>query len=156
MRISSTDYFDGGLNPQDLALMLKPLVADNLLDAIDVSSGGLLPIQPTDTHPGYQLPDAAVIKQHLHVPVIAVGKIYTRSFADWIIGDGLADAVALGAPPVGRPRFRAENDWQGLHSIECAVCPSVLPFLNRVHSHDHRHKFVIIQIFALIVQKKST
>ncbi|NOU86033.1 NADH:flavin oxidoreductase [Paenibacillus sp. LMG 31460] len=105
VRISSTDYVDGGLNPQELALMLKPLVADNLIDAIDVSSGGLLPIQPTDTHPGYQLPDAAVIKQHLDVPVIAVGKIYTRSFADRIIGDGLADAIAIGRPLLEDPDF---------------------------------------------------
>ncbi|WFA07039.1 tRNA-dihydrouridine synthase [Bacillus sp. HSf4] len=75
---------------------------------VDVSSGGLLPIQPADTHPGYQLPDAAVIKQHLQVPVIAVGKIYTRSFADRIIGDGLADAVAVGRPLLEDPDF-AQN-----------------------------------------------
>ncbi|MFN2748270.1 MULTISPECIES: oxidoreductase [Bacillus] len=108
VRISSTDYIDGGLNPQELAMMLKPLEADGLLDAVDVSSGGLLPIQPADTHPGYQLPDAAVIKQHLQVPVIAVGKIYTRSFADRIIGDGLADAVAVGRPLLEDPDF-AQN-----------------------------------------------
>ncbi|MCR8631560.1 NADH:flavin oxidoreductase [Paenibacillus radicis (ex Xue et al. 2023)] len=105
VRVSSTDYIDGGLNPQELALMLKPLEANGLLDAVDVSSGGLLPIQPTDVHPGYQLPDAAVIKQHLNVPVIAVGKIYTRSFADRIIGDGLADAVAIGRPLLEDPDF---------------------------------------------------
>lgn len=105
VRISSTDYIDGGLNPQELAMILKPLAEDGLLDAVDVSSGGLLPIQPDDIHPGYQLPDAAVIKQHLQIPVIAVGKIYTRSFADRIIRDGLADAVAIGRPLLEDPDF---------------------------------------------------
>ncbi|ALC83090.1 MULTISPECIES: oxidoreductase [Bacillus] len=105
VRISSTDYIDGGLNPQELGLILKPLETDGLLDAVDVSSGGLLPVQPADIHPGYQLPDAAAIKQHLNVPVIAVGKIYTRSFADRIIRDRLADAVAIGRPLLEDPDF---------------------------------------------------
>ncbi|UKS27072.1 NADH:flavin oxidoreductase [Paenibacillus sp. HWE-109] len=105
VRVSATDYAEGGLNPQELALMLKPLAADGLLDAVDVSSGGLLPVQPADTHPGYQLPAAAIMKQHLHVPVIAVGKIYTRSFADQIIADGLADAVAIGRPLLEDPDY---------------------------------------------------
>ncbi|ASB90048.1 tRNA-dihydrouridine synthase [Bacillus sonorensis] len=105
VRISSTDYIDGGLNPQEHAMILKSLEADGLLDGVDVSSGGLLPIQPADIHPGYQLPDAAAIKQHLQIPVIAVGKIYTRSFADRIIRDGLADAVAIGRPLLEDPDF---------------------------------------------------
>ncbi|OPH59033.1 NADH:flavin oxidoreductase [Paenibacillus ferrarius] len=105
VRVSSTDYTDGGLNPHELALILKPLEAKGLLDGVDVSSGGLLPTAPTDVHPGYQLPDAAVIKQHLQIPVIAVGKIYTRSFADRIIRDQLADAVAIGRPMLENPDF---------------------------------------------------
>ncbi|AFH63176.2 oxidoreductase [Paenibacillus caseinilyticus] len=105
VRVSSTDYTEGGLTPQEVALMLKPLEAEGLLDGVDVSSGGLLPVQPPDVHPGYQVPDAAAIKQHLHVPVIAVGKIYTRPFADRIIADGLADAVAVGRPFLDDPDF---------------------------------------------------
>lgn len=105
IRVSSTDYAVGGLTPRDLALMLQPLEAEGLIDAVDVSSGGLLPVEPADVHPGYQLPDAAIIKQHLRVPVIAVGGIRTRSLADRILRDGLADAVAIGRPLLEDPDY---------------------------------------------------
>jgi len=105
IRVSSTDYAEGGLTPRELAVMLQPLAAQGLFDAVDVSSGGLLPVQPSDVHPGYQLPDAAVLKQHLNVPVIAVGGIHTRSLADRIIRDGLADAIAIGRPLLEDPDF---------------------------------------------------
>jgi NADPH2 dehydrogenase len=114
IRVSSTDYADGGLTPRDLALMIQPLEAEGLIDAIDVSSGGLLPVKPANVHPGYQLPDAAVFKQYLQVPVIAVGSIHNRSFADRVIRDGLADAVAIGRPLLEDPDY-------GLKMLEGSV-----------------------------------
>ncbi|MFB5678408.1 NADH:flavin oxidoreductase [Paenibacillus terreus] len=114
IRVSSTDYANGGLTPRDLARMIQPLEAEGLIDAVDISSGGLLPIQPANVHPGYQLPDAAIFKQHLQVPVIAVGSIHNRSFADRIIRDGLADAVAVGRPLLEDPDY-------GLKMLEGSV-----------------------------------
>lgn len=96
IRVSATDFAPGGLTPAELARMLKPLEAG--FDALDVSAGGLLPAGPKAVHAGYQTPHAAVFKQHLSVPVIAVGLIRSRGHADSLLEDGLADAVAIGRP----------------------------------------------------------
>lgn len=103
IRVSATDYFLGGLTPAELVRLIKPLESE--LDAIHVSSGGLLPIQPSDVHTGYQVPYAAAIKQHFKIPVIAVGKIYTRSLANRIIEDQLADCIAIGSPLLEDPDY---------------------------------------------------
>ncbi|NQX58079.1 NADH:flavin oxidoreductase [Paenibacillus qinlingensis] len=103
LRISATDYFKGGLTTEELVRMLQPLECE--LDAIHVSTGGLLPIQPSDVHTGYQVPYAAAIKQHFHIPVIAVGKIYTRSLANRILEDQLADCIAIGSPLLTDPDY---------------------------------------------------
>ncbi|MEK8131595.1 NADH:flavin oxidoreductase [Paenibacillus filicis] len=103
IRVSATDYCAGGLNPEEWVRMLKPLETE--LDAIHVSTGGLLPIQPSDVHSGYQLPHAAAIKQHVNIPVIAVGKIYTRSLANRILEDQLADCIAIGSPLLEDPDY---------------------------------------------------
>lgn len=103
IRVSATDFAAGGLTPGELGRMLKPLETE--FDALDVSAGGLLPVQPADVHAGYQVPYAAALKQRLNVPVIAVGKIYTRSLADRILEDGLADAVAIARPLIEDPDY---------------------------------------------------
>lgn len=103
IRVSATDYSEGGLTPADWARMLKPFESE--LDAIHVSTGGLLPVQPSDVYTAYQLPHAAAIKQHFKIPVIAVGMIYTRSLANRILEDQLADVIAIGRPLLEDPDF---------------------------------------------------
>ncbi|WP_249861881.1 hypothetical protein [Paenibacillus konkukensis] len=53
-----------------------------LIDAVDVSSRGLLPVRPGDAYPGYQAPGAALRKQHLQAPLSPPAKFYTRSLSD--------------------------------------------------------------------------
>ena len=103
IRVSATDYSEGGLTPEDWVHMLKPLESD--LDAIDVSSGGLLPVQPSEIYDAYQLPYATAIKQHFSIPVIAVGKIHARSLANRILADRLADCIAIGRPLLEDPDY---------------------------------------------------
>ncbi len=106
VRVSATDYVKGGLFPKDIARMLQPLESE--LDAVHVSTGGLVPVQPNHIYPAYQVPQAAIIKQHLRVPVIAVGLIDNRSLADHIIQDQLADMIAIGRPLIEDPDFAAQ------------------------------------------------
>ncbi|OXS58364.1 NADH:flavin oxidoreductase [Cohnella sp. CIP 111063] len=103
VRISATDYWTGGLNPEEWARILKPI--ESQLDGIHVSSGGLLPVKPSDVYPAYQVPHAAAIKQHFNIPVIAVGKIYNRGLADRILEDRLADCIAIGSPLLEDPDY---------------------------------------------------
>jgi len=83
--------------------MLKPVESE--LDAIHVSTGGNIPVQPSDVYNAYQLPHAAAIKQHFNIPIIAVGKIYTRSLVNRILEDQLADGIAIGRPLLDDPDF---------------------------------------------------
>ncbi|GGG53691.1 oxidoreductase [Paenibacillus radicis (ex Gao et al. 2016)] len=103
IRISATDYYEGGLTPEEWARIVKPLESE--LDAIHVSTGGNLSIPPADVYTAYQLPQAAAIKQHVQIPVIAVGKIYSQSLANHILQDQLADCIAIGRPLLDDPDF---------------------------------------------------
>ncbi|ASS64788.1 MULTISPECIES: NADH:flavin oxidoreductase [unclassified Paenibacillus] len=96
LRVSASDFAEGGLAPAEVAQAAALL--ESRLDAVHVSAGGLLPVQPLASQPGYQVPYAAAIKQHIRIPVIAVGKIHTESLANFVLGDGLADFIALGSP----------------------------------------------------------
>ncbi|MBH5317827.1 tRNA-dihydrouridine synthase [Paenibacillus sp. GSMTC-2017] len=103
IRISATDYSEGGLTPADWVRLLQPLESE--LDAIHVSTGGNVPVKPSDVYEAYQLPHAAAIKQHFNIPIIAVGKIYTRSLANHVLADQLADAIAIGRPLLDDPDY---------------------------------------------------
>ncbi|MBB6672780.1 oxidoreductase [Cohnella nanjingensis] len=103
VRVSATDYASDGLTAGQLGEMLKGVD----IDAVDVSTGGLLPVAPEHTPDGYQLPYAAAIKQHVRVPVIAVGNIHRPDYANRILEDGLADAIAIGRPMLRDPDFAA-------------------------------------------------
>lgn len=96
LRVSASDFADGGLTPAEVALALTYLQSE--LDAVHVSSGGLVPAAPLATPEGYQTPYAAVIKQYVNIPVIAVGNIRTQAFANFILADGMADMIAIGRP----------------------------------------------------------
>jgi 2,4-dienoyl-CoA reductase-like NADH-dependent reductase (Old Yellow Enzyme family) len=54
---------------------------------------------------GYQVPFAARIKQEVSVPVIAVGLITEPDYAESVIANGEADAVALARAMLYDPRW---------------------------------------------------
>ncbi|GLS05528.1 oxidoreductase [Chitiniphilus shinanonensis] len=94
VRLSATDWVDGGWSAQDtvkLSQTLKALGAD----LIDVSSGGMVPDARIPVGPGYQTPFAARVRQESGVAVGAVGLITAPAQADHIIRTGQADLVLL-------------------------------------------------------------
>jgi NADPH2 dehydrogenase len=97
IRVSASDHAPGGLEPESVAAALRALVPLGL-DAIHVSSGGLTPMPPSETGPGYQVRYAEVIRRAVAVPVIAVGQIRTREQVEDILAQGRADLVAIGRP----------------------------------------------------------
>ncbi|WP_028777996.1 NADH:flavin oxidoreductase [Shimazuella kribbensis] len=103
VRVSASDFDQDGLTPVEVANALTYI--ESLIDAIDVSSGGLLPVQPLAAPKGYQVPYASIIKQFVQIPVIAVGKIHTKAFSNSILADRLADFIAVGSPLLDDPRF---------------------------------------------------
>ncbi len=97
IRISASDYDSQGLTPEDVADALRELVPLGI-DAVHVSSGGLLPIRPTHLGPGYQIGFAEIVRRAVTVPVIAVGMIRSREQVESILAQGQADLVAIGRP----------------------------------------------------------
>ncbi len=94
VRISATDWADGGWTVEDsvaLARQLKPLG----VDVMDCSSGGLVPYARVATGPGYQVPFADQVRREAAIQTAAVGLITDPTQADDIIRAGQADLVFL-------------------------------------------------------------
>jgi NADPH2 dehydrogenase len=102
VRISATDWADGGLTPDDLVVVARELKARGV-DLIDCSSGGNVPTPPPDPGPGYQVPFAEKIRREAEIPTAAVGLITTPELADEIVRNGRADLVALGRELLRHP-----------------------------------------------------
>ena len=104
VRISATDWVEGGWNEEDsilLAIALKAVGAD----LIDCSSGGNSPQQKIAVGPLYQVPFAAAVKEDAGVLTAAVGMITTPTEAEGIISSGQADMVLLAREFLRDPYF---------------------------------------------------
>lgn len=104
VRVSATDWVDGGWDlPQtiEFASALKARGAD----WIDVSSGGVSPLQKIALGPGYQVPFAQAIRQATGVTTMAVGLITEPAQAEDIVASGQADMVTLARGMLYDPRW---------------------------------------------------
>ena len=104
VRISATDWIDGGWTPAEsvmLANRLKALGADY----IHVSSGGLSPLQKIPLSPCYQAPLAETIRQQSGLPTIAVGLIQTAEEAEKVLVKQQADLVGVARAMIFDPRW---------------------------------------------------
>ncbi len=102
VRVSATDWTEGGLVPEDLVLVARELKARGV-DLIDCSSGGIVPAVPPGIGPGYQVRFAEQIRREADVATAAVGLITTAELADEIVLNGRADLVALGRELLRHP-----------------------------------------------------
>lgn len=116
VRVSASDFDSIGLTPEDVAELLRPLIPLGL-DAVDVSSGGLLPVVPPGIGPEYQVPFAIRIREALGIPVIAVGLIRHAARAEHLLQQASADFIAVGRPFLEQPdHARALRDELALAS----------------------------------------
>ncbi len=94
MRISATDWIDGGWDIQqsvELARQLQELGAD----LIDCSSGGNVLDAKVPIGPGYQTQFAEQIRREADILTGAVGMITSPIQAEHVIVTGEADAVII-------------------------------------------------------------
>ncbi|MEN8098107.1 MAG: NADPH dehydrogenase NamA [Chloroflexota bacterium] len=102
VRVSSTDWVDGGLMLDDLVEVSRELKAEGV-DIIDCSSGGLTPVGPAIIEPGYQVPFAQRIRDDVEIATVAVGLITEAEQANKVIRNRQADIVALGRELLRNP-----------------------------------------------------
>jgi 2,4-dienoyl-CoA reductase-like NADH-dependent reductase (Old Yellow Enzyme family) len=104
IRISATDWVDGGWNVEETVAFAE--AAEKLgCDAIHVTSGGLHPAQQIPVGPSYQVPLARTVKTAVKIPVVAVGLITGFDQAEAIVGTGDADLVAIARTILYDPRW---------------------------------------------------
>ena len=95
VRISATDWVEGGWTAEDSVELARDLAALGA-DVVDVSTGGNTPTADIPTGPGYQVPFAETVRRKADVPTGAVGMITDARQAEQVLADGSADLVLLG------------------------------------------------------------
>jgi anthraniloyl-CoA monooxygenase len=116
VRISATDWADGGTSAEDAVEIARAFVAHGA-DAIDVSTGQVVADETPQFGRSYQTPFADRIRHEAGVPVIAVGAISSWDDVNSLILAGRTDLCALGRPHLHDPNWTlhaaAEQGYTG-------------------------------------------
>ncbi|HVW14564.1 MAG TPA: NADPH dehydrogenase NamA [Mucilaginibacter sp.] len=104
VRISSTDWTEGGWTGDDSARLAKYL-KEKGVDLVDCSSGGNVATAKIPLKPGYQVEFADKVRKEAGILTGAVGLITTPEQADEIIQTGQADVVLLAREMLRDPHF---------------------------------------------------
>jgi len=119
MRITGSDWLDGGLTAADAAIFARELERVGF-DYVCVSSGGISHDARIVVGPGYQVPFAEAVKRGCGLAVQSVGLIVEPHQAEAIIADGRADWVALARGFLDDPRW----GWHAADALGAEVaCP---------------------------------
>jgi 2,4-dienoyl-CoA reductase-like NADH-dependent reductase (Old Yellow Enzyme family) len=121
VRVSATDWIDGGWTPEETVVFARELKARGC-DFVDVTSGQVDPRQKIPLAPGYNVPMAEQVKREAGVPVMAVGMITHPRQAEEIVASGRADLVAIARGMMDDPRFA----WHAARELgaETAYAPN--------------------------------
>ena len=103
-RVTGSDWVDGGWDIADCVALCLRLEAAGA-DFVDVSSGGVSPLQKIAIGPGYQVGFAEQVKKAVRIPVNTVGLITEPQQAEDILQSGRADMVALARTFILDPRW---------------------------------------------------
>lgn len=102
IRLSATDWVDGGWNVQESVRLCCALKGMGV-DLVDVSSAGLVPNAVVPAGPGFQTDFAAQVRREAGIATAAVGLITSPQQADHVIRTGQADMVLLGREILRNP-----------------------------------------------------
>ncbi|WP_051494337.1 bifunctional salicylyl-CoA 5-hydroxylase/oxidoreductase [Streptomyces exfoliatus] len=116
VRVSATDWTEGGTSAED-ALAVARAFATHGADAIDVSTGQVVPDERPEYGRSYQTPYADRIRNAIGVPVVAVGAISSWDDVNSLLLAGRADLCALARPHLYDPHWTlhaaAEQGYEG-------------------------------------------
>jgi 2,4-dienoyl-CoA reductase-like NADH-dependent reductase (Old Yellow Enzyme family) len=104
VRISATDWADGGWNSEE-SVQLSKILKQKGVDLIDVSSGGLVSYQQIPLGPNYQVHFAEKIKKETGILTGAVGLITGSQQAEAIVAEGKADLVLFARESLRNPNL---------------------------------------------------
>lgn len=104
VRISATDWVQGGWTPDDSVALVK-ILKEVSVDLVDCSSGGNSREQQIPVGPLYQVGLAEKIKRETGMPIGAVGMITTAAEGEQIVQNGQADLVLMARQFLRDPYF---------------------------------------------------
>ena len=107
VRLSASDWADGGLSETDLLTIVRTFKHAGT-DLIDVSSGQTVPWQTPVYGRMWQTPFADEIRNAVGIATMAVGNIYEPDHVNSIIAAGRADLCALARPHLTNPAWTLE------------------------------------------------
>ncbi len=110
LRLGASDYRPGGSDSSDLEGASRLLEASGL-DLLDISGGFCGYKPPINQDQGYFRELTREIKKHSSLPLILTGGITTRSGADRLLEEGLADLIGVGRA------FLLDPQW-GIRAME--------------------------------------
>ena len=134
IKLSATDWIDGGWDLEQTIVFATALKRRGV-DWIDVSSGGISPLQKITIGPGYQVPFADAIRATTGVAIVSVGLITEPAQAEAIIAGGKADLVALARGMLYDPR------WPWHAAAELGGTVEAPPPYWRAPPHEHKDLF---------------
>jgi anthraniloyl-CoA monooxygenase len=116
VRISATDWVQGGFDPDD-AVAFARMLQDHGCDIVDVSSGQVTPDEQPAFGRSFQTPFADRIRNEVGMRTIAVGAIASYDDVNTIVLAGRADMCALARPHLYDPHWTlhaaAEQEYAG-------------------------------------------
>jgi anthraniloyl-CoA monooxygenase len=119
VRISATDWVDGGLSSDD-AVVVAQIFADCGCDLIDVSTGQTVAESKPVFGRMFQTPFSDQIRNEAGLATMCVGAITTADQVNTIVAAGRADLVALARPHLVDPSFALKAAaWYGATDIHC-------------------------------------
>ena len=108
VRLSATDWVDGGLGEAELRDVARLLI-DAGADLIDVSAGQTTPEQQPIYGRMFQTPFSDYVRNETGAATMAVGNITTADQVNTIVASGRADLVALARPHLTNPYFTLQS-----------------------------------------------
>jgi anthraniloyl-CoA monooxygenase len=121
VRISATDWTDGGLTGDD-AVEVARAFADAGCDLIDVSTGQTVPEAQPVYGRMFQTPFSDQIRNDAGLATMCVGAITSADQVNTIVASGRADLVALARPHLIDPAFTLKAAaWYGAEDVACPV-----------------------------------
>ena len=106
VRLSCTDWLEGGLTGDDAVQIGRWLKARGDVDLVDCSTGGVSPAaRIPSVHPGYQVPYAERLRTEAGIATGAVGMIRAPEQAAEIVANGRADLVFVARAVLADPAW---------------------------------------------------
>jgi anthraniloyl-CoA monooxygenase len=137
VRISATDWAEGGISPDDSVAMARAF-GEAGVDLVDVSTGQTV----RESRPIYgrmfQTPFSDQIRNEAAVATMCVGNITTADQVNTILAAGRADLVALGRPHLVDPFFTMKAAaWYG---VPVACPPQYQPGRDQIFRNSARDR----------------